>query len=208
MKLDNFLTSFKKSSDDGGYLNRYNEVGLSALANLPELYELFENLSGTAFENGLFKIHSYGSFYSWTQIAFEYFKKYRGNSYCFAFDWVGRQYAVNYNKGKTLILMLDPATAEVFELEANIESFLNEEIEEFKIGVLEFEKFRVLSERTAFKLNFGQCMGFKKFLFLGGKDELNNLEVVDMEVYWELNYQVFCKTNGLPPGTSINLSIE
>ncbi|HWZ16906.1 MAG TPA: T6SS immunity protein Tdi1 domain-containing protein [Mucilaginibacter sp.] len=208
MKLDKFLGAFKQSGRDNTYLRQYNKVGSSALSNLPELRELFEKFAGMAFENGLFKIHTIGSFYLWTEIAFEYFKKFKGNSYCFAFDWVGRQYAVNYSKGKTLILMLDPATAEVFELEANIESFLSEELDDFKNGLLEIEKFNTLSRKIVPNLQFSQCIGFKKFLFLGGKDELDNFEVSDMEVYWELSYQIYCKTRGLPPGTIVNLSIE
>jgi len=208
MKLGEFLGAFKQSGSDNTYLRQYNEVGSSALSNLPELRELFEGFAGIAFENGLFKIHTIGSFYLWTEIAFEFFKKYKGNSYCFAFDWVGRQYAVNYSGGKTFILMLDPATAEVFELDANIESFLNEETDDFKNGLLEIEKFNTLRKKIAPNLQFSQCIGFKKFLFLGGKDELDNFEVIDMEVYRELSYQIYCKTRGLPPGTIVNLSIE
>ncbi|MEP6612670.1 MAG: T6SS immunity protein Tdi1 domain-containing protein [Mucilaginibacter sp.] len=208
MNLDSFFRSFRQSGKDATYLKQYEEVGLTAVSNLPELCELFEKLSGTSFENGLFKIHTVGSFYLWTEIAFEYFKKYKGNSYCFAFDWVGRQYAVNYSGGKTSILLLDPATAEVFKLETDIQSFLNEETDDFKNSHLEIERFNTLSENVASNLRFGQCLGFKKFLFLGGKDELNNFEVNDMEVYWELSYQVYCKTRGLPPGTIVNLSIE
>ena len=207
MNLDNFLASFRQSSNDNAYLKQYKEVGLNALSNLPELREIFETLSGVTFENGLFKIHTVGSFYLWTEMAFEYFKKYKGNSYCFAFDWVGRQYAVNYFDNKTFILMLDPATAEVFKLEADIQSFLNEEIDEFKNGVLEIEKFNILSKKIAPDLQFSQCIGFKKFLFLGGKDELDNFEVSDMEVYWELHYQIYLKTRNLPPDTLVNFSI-
>lgn len=208
MTLDKFLEVFKLSGSDNTYLTQYNEVGSSALSNLPELRELFEGFAGMSFENGLFKIHTIGSFYLWTEMAFEYFKKYKGNSYCFAFDWVGRQYAVNYADGRTFILLLDPATAEVFKLDANIESFLSEELDDFKNSHLEIDKFNALSRRTVPNLQFSQCIGFKKFLFLGGKDELDNFEVSDMEVYWELSYQAYCKTRGLPPGTIVNMSIE
>jgi hypothetical protein len=208
MNLNGFLKSFRQTGNDDAYLKQYNEIGLSALSNLPELSELFEKLSGKSFENGLFKIHTIGSFYLWTEMAFEYFKKYKGNSYCFAFDWVGRQYAIHYSKGKTLILMLDPATAEVFELEGNIESFLSDGIDDFKIDVLELEKFNTLINVTP-NLRFSQCLGFKKILFLGGKDEINNFEAIDMEVYWELNYQIYSKTKNLPGGTLIgNITIE
>jgi hypothetical protein len=32
-------------------------------------------------------------------------------------------------------------------------------------------------------LEHDQCLGFKKLLFLGGEDELENYEQIDMEVY-------------------------
>src|ERR1700748_3683929 len=111
MKLDVFLTSFTQTGSDNSYSEKYKEVGTIALIKLPELFSLFNNHSGAIFNNGLFKIHNIRSFYFWTELTFEYFKKFKGNSYCFAFDWVGRQYAVNYHEGKTTILMLDPATA-------------------------------------------------------------------------------------------------
>ena len=104
--------------------------------------------------------------------------------------------------------MLDPATAEAFELESDIESFLNEDLDEFKNGLLEFEKFNFLKEKLIDELSFNQVLGFKKFLFLGGKDQLDNFEVIDMEIYWELNYQIYNKTKDLPGGTSLNISIK
>ena len=208
MKLNSFLATFAQSDTDSHYLKQYNEVGSNAIQALPELKDLFNQLSGAIFENGLFRVHNIGSFYFWTELAFTYFKEYKGYSYCFAFDWVGRQYAVNYFNDKTLILMLDPATGEVFELEANIESFLNNDLDDFKNGLLEFEKFEILRNKIVGKLPFDQCFGFKQFLFLGGKDELDNFELCDMEVYWELNYQIFCKTRNLPGGTPLNISIK
>jgi hypothetical protein len=35
-------------------------------------------------------------------------------------------------------------------------------------------------------LKYDQCVGYKVPLFLNGQDELENLEVSDMEVYWEI----------------------
>ena len=46
MNLDKFLGVFKQSGSDNSYLKRYNEVGSSALLNLPELRDLFEEFAG------------------------------------------------------------------------------------------------------------------------------------------------------------------
>ena len=209
MKLTTFLESYEKSGIDNTYLKSYEEVGTTALVKLPGLSILFEEFSGAVFDDGLFKIHNKGSFYLWTELTFEYFKKFKGNSYCFAFDWVGRQYAVNYINNRPRILMLDPATAEAFELEKNIELFFNEDLVEYKKEMLEFDKFKHLKKKLNSKLKFEECFGFKKMLFLGGKDDLENYELIDLEVYWELNYQIYTKTKDLPGGTLIdNINIE
>lgn len=208
MTLDKFLTSYNCSESNKIYSEKYKEIGTVALAGLPELANLFEEFSGAIFDRGLLKIHNIGSFYFWTELTFEYFKKFKGDSYCFAFDWVGRQYAVNYSENKPRILMLDPATAEAFELPKGIEDFFNEDLPEFKEDLLEVDTFAFLEERLFSDFKFEECLGFKQFLFLGGKVEIDNYEKIDMEVYWELNYQVYCKSQGLHPGTLVNLSIK
>jgi len=206
MKLNDFLSTFKLTSQNKEYSRKLDEVGYFALQNVPDLKELLSDLGGAVFEKGLLKIHTTGSSHLWTNLTFEFFKKYKVNSYCFAFDWTGRQYAINSFDGKRFILMLDSGTAEAYKLEADIESFLNEELEEFKEGVLENRKFSPLAEKFG-DLPFNKCYGFKKPLFLGGKDEVENLEIVDLEVYWELNRQIYEKTKNLPPDTKVDFSI-
>jgi len=44
-------------------------------------------------------------------------------------------------------------------------------------------------------------MGYRKPLFLGGSDEVENLEVSDLDVYWHIMGQIIRKTKGLPQGT-------
>jgi hypothetical protein len=39
--------------------------------------------------------------------------------------------------------------------------------------------------------------------YLGGKDSVDNLEVIDLEVYWSLTGQLRDGTPLLPPGTSV-----
>ncbi|MBS1500495.1 MAG: DUF1851 domain-containing protein [Bacteroidetes bacterium] len=169
---------------------------------------LLEEYGGTTFDNGLFRIHNEGSFYYWTKLTFEYFKKFKGSALVFGFDWVGRQFALSEDGNKSIILMFDPATAEAFELEASLEDFFNIDLAEGKEDLLEEKKFRSFKRSMAADLQFDHCVGFIKPLFLGGQDDIANLENTDMEVYWELNYQIYCQTKDLPPGTLINLSIE
>lgn len=53
-------------------------------------------------------------------------------------------------------------------------------------------------------LAFDQCVGYKIPLFLGGEDDVHNLEVSDMEVYWSLMGELRLATMNLAPGTRIS----
>ena len=51
---------------------------------------------------------------------------------------------------------------------------------------------------------FIQCVGYRTPLFLGGEDDLPNLELGDTDVYWHLAGQLILRTKGLAPGTRID----
>jgi hypothetical protein len=53
-----------------------------------------------------------------------------------------------------------------------------------------------------------QCVGYRKPLFLGGADKLENLELSDLDVYWHLMGQLIAKTKGLPRGTPVRINIS
>lgn len=208
MKLDRFTNHYAVTGIEKDLYGKYAEVGDIAIKNVDQVKFLLDQFGGATFDRGLFRIHSKGSFYYWTKLCFEYFKKYKGTSYVFGFDWVGRHFALTEKANKSIILLLDPATAEVFELQASIEHFFNISLVRGKEDLLEEKKFQEIREKMAEDLRFDHCIGFVKPLFLGGKDEDSNLENSDMEVYWDLNYQVYCKIKNLPGGTSLNISIK
>jgi hypothetical protein len=207
MKLDKFNSHYKVTAIERNLYGKFTEVGDATLKNLSEVQMLIDQFGGATLDKGLFRIHNRGSFYYWTKLGFDYFKKYRGASYVFGFDWVGRHFAVTNKANKNIILMLDPATAEVFELEASIEDFFNIDLVEGKNDLLEEKRFQQLRKGISDDLAFDHCLGFIKPLFVGGKDENSNLDDSDMEIYWELNYQVYCKTKNLTDGTKLNFSI-
>jgi hypothetical protein len=55
---------------------------------------------------------------------------------------------------------------------------------------------------------YTQCVGYRKPLFLNGADELENLELSDLEIYWHLMGQLIVMTKNLPPGTPVRISIS
>lgn len=54
-----------------------------------------------------------------------------------------------------------------------------------------------------------ECAGYRIPLFLDGEDSLENMEVSDMEVYWDMTDQLWEAVKDLPEGTKIgNVSFE
>ena len=53
-------------------------------------------------------------------------------------------------------------------------------------------------------LNSGQCVGYKLPLFLNGKADSSNYEIIDVEIYWDTQFQIFNQIKDLPEGTRIN----
>lgn len=50
---------------------------------------------------------------------------------------------------------------------------------------------------------YEECVGYRTPLFLGGVDEVSNLEVSDFEVYWSICGQLLSQVRSLPPGARI-----
>lgn len=53
-------------------------------------------------------------------------------------------------------------------------------------------------------LNKNQCVGYKLPLFLNGKADSSNYEIIDIGVYWDTQYQIFNQIKDLPEGARIN----
>ncbi len=179
------------------YGKKTQELGLPL-----ELSVLFKEYGGATFEYGLIRIHNSGSSYYWTEICSNYFNFEKERMHCFAFDWLGRNYAIDLKK-KNTILMLDYATGEYFELEQTIERFFSEDLVDYRSDTLSEDTFNLIRKRDNKEVKFDSCYSFKIPLFLGGEDETCNYEIADMAVCWEINYQLYLKVSNLPPNQVI-----
>ncbi len=89
--------------------------------------------------------------------------------------------------------MFEPGTGEVLQLPCNLVSFHDEELVEYRDAALAsafHQKWLSLGESAP---HYHQCVGYRRPLFLGGSDELGNLEVSDIDVYWHLFGQLIAK---------------
>ncbi|MFD1001463.1 T6SS immunity protein Tdi1 domain-containing protein [Ohtaekwangia kribbensis] len=173
--------------------------------NMPDkLRALMAQLGGSSLDNGLYRVHTFSSSYYWESIIGNYFAAYKDKICPFSFDWMGRQFALDL-KTPDRILMFDPATAEDFLLNESLEVFHNETLVDDRLETLAEDNFlEALKSLKKPRINFDQCIGYKKPLFLGGVDSFENYEVADLEVYWDIQSQIYHQIKNLPPGTKIN----
>ena len=151
--------------------------------NSPEAF--LKTFAGYTFRNGMYRIHRLEDLPKWTNIVEEAFPRYRGSILVFGYDWLGRQFAENSRTGK--ILMFEPGTGEVLSVPADFIAFHDEEIAEYSEDSLASEFFAEwFSSENGCEIPHDKCVGYKVPLFRNGRDDLSNLELSDLEVYWTL----------------------
>lgn len=103
----------------------------------------------------------------------------------FGYDWLGRIFAVN---AELTVKMYDVATDEIFEI-VPIRDFANE-LSEYADDLIAAGVYADWLQNGGAKPEADHCIGFKIPLFLGGKDEFDNYELSDIDVYWTLTGQL------------------
>ncbi|MDR6302300.1 T6SS immunity protein Tdi1 domain-containing protein [Mesonia maritima] len=169
-----------------------------------DLSILFSNYGGTSYNRGMFRIHNKTSALYWTSIVTDFFPQYKNKICCFSYDWMGRQFAIDITDPKKNYLF-DAATGEDFELPQTLNGFFNEELVDYRDDTLIPEDFNdILKKLKIDILSPNKCIGYKQLLFLGGEDNLDNTEVIDMDIYWNMNYQIYSKIHKMKKRNIIN----
>jgi hypothetical protein len=170
------------------------------------LGEFLTRYAGASFNRGLYRVHDVRSIPRWNQVVGEAFPEVARRIHCFAWDWLGRQFAIDGARqvhGQPLLLMLEPGSGLVLEVPATFLAFHNQEIVDDPDGILAASLFAEWQATADEILSPTACVGFKVPLFLGGIEDPSNLEATDGEVYWSVCGQVWNQVRHLPPGTPI-----
>lgn len=167
------------------FSNFFKFVGVDNVNNIKSIDEFLKTYSGETFLNGLYRIHKSDEVAKWTEIIRKSFPKYNGKILVFAFDWLGRNFALDIERN--VVLIFEPGTGELLNTQVNFINFHNEEIPEYHDACLASDFFNEwYDENNHYILQHNECAGYKVPLFLNGEDAIENLEVSDMEVYWEI----------------------
>jgi len=162
--------------------------------------------AGGSYENGLYRIYPTSQMSRWTEVVVEAFPEFRERICCFAFDWLGRVFALDFARrtdDQYLVLMLEPGTGQALEIPTTFMQFHEQELVGYRNEALAAEFFQAWRASGGNTPAFEQCVGYKKPLFLGGSDTIENLEVIDMDVYWSVFEQLPSKVRDLPECTRL-----
>lgn len=175
-----------------------------------EVEELFHDAAGCTFNNGLYRVHTPRTAAASTALCSRMIDGLAGRIYCFAFDWLGRNLALEFQEGaEPLVIIVEPGAGEHMESEATIREFHEEVVVEDPTALAE----GLFQEWCAAHPGFGglpydECVGYRVPLFLGGEDELENLEKAPYDVYWEICVQLRTGVRRMRAGSSIGRIIQ
>lgn len=163
------------------------------------LKKIINDFGGNIYHYGVLKIHTFEYVQKWTELLRNYFKEEfpKFDMICFASNWQGIMYCINSTNSK--IVYFDPATCEFFEAEFSINDFFDKILVEGEYDIIFEEYFNETREFMKFNsIQFDKSIGHIIYLHLGGQDDVDNLEIVDTEVLWELQIEVANRINEIP----------
>lgn len=172
-----------------------------------QLGELMSQFGGQSFNQGLYRIFTTETISYWNGLIEMAFPKFAGRVTCFAADWLGRVFALDTGRlvaGYPSVILFEPGTAQALNIPCNLESFHEVELNQYREAALSESFYKRWLAQGGGSLKISQCVGYKVPLYLGGKDEVKNLQLTDMQVYWEISAQLINKTRDLPVGTKID----
>jgi hypothetical protein len=167
------------------FSNFFNFVNVTDDGNTQSMESFLQKYEGQSFLNGLYRIFRLADVPKWAEITKKSFPWHKEEMLVFGFDWLGRIFVLD--KAKSVVLFFEPGTGEMLDTEVSFIDFHNNEIPIQHDACLSSSFFHNwYKANQQYVLKYNQCAGYKVPLFLNGKDELENLEVSDMEVYWEI----------------------
>jgi len=169
--------------------------------------DLAERFAGATFDQGLYRIHDSLTGPKGMRWIAETFPDFVERAHPFGYDWLGRQFALDSGRspeGEPLVLLLEPGTGEALEIDLTLHEF-HEQLYDIREPALGMSAFNRWAEQHIELLPLArtECVGYGIPLFLGGKDSLQNLELIDIDVYWSVCGQLRQGIRQLPAGTSV-----
>jgi hypothetical protein len=141
--------------------------------------------NGMSLGDGIFRVFRDDDIEKWRQIITEAYPELVFCFEPFAYDWLGRCFAIDLRNGtRDNVFLIEIGTADVLEIPLRFIDFIENEIPLNHEACLATSFFGKWKKGNPNDLQHDKCAGYKIPLFLGGSDTIDNLELSDMEVYW------------------------
>ncbi len=155
---------------------------------------------------GAYRLHRTADVPAFTALAKAAFPQWASRITCFGADWLGRQFATDTGRirdGEPQVLLLEPGTGEILQIPADYGSFHSRELVENPDAAVACSFYQDWVGGGGASPAYDQCVGYRLPLYLGGVENVTNLELCDFDVYWALAAQLLAQTRGLPAGAPI-----
>ena len=173
----------------------------------PSLAELFRCYGGASFEDGMYRVMTRNASSAARAFIEAAFSAFSGRASGFAYDWLGRIFALDGTRlegGLPSVVMFTPGTGEALEAPCNLITFHENELIDYREEALAATFYKQWLAKGGSTPKHDECVGYKKPLFLGGEDTVENLELSDLVVYWGICAQLIQRTRSLPIGTRVS----
>ena len=163
-----------------------------------DIYSTFiKYFGGKEFGEGLFRVFREEDTIIWERNVAEAYPQFKNLFRLFAYDWLGRCFGIDLRNGTSgHILIFEIGTNDVLEIDCELLEFLNEEIPGYSDACLASDYYKKWLRYSKKPVQKDRCIGYKIPLFLGGVDQIDNLEDSNMDVYWHIIAQIR-RNNGL-----------
>ena len=158
---------------------------------------MLAGLAGTTLGQGLYRVHTRASAAAADELVAAAYPDFPGRVACFGMDWLGRQFSLDVTRGTPddpQVLLFDIGAGEALEIPTPFFAFHDQELTEYTDAALASELFEQWLRAHPDPIGFDQCVGYKIPLFLSGTDDISNLELADLDVYWTLTGQLRTST--------------
>jgi hypothetical protein len=176
--FNSFLEFF--GSENKGYVKRSEDIYL----------DFIMNYSKESFGSGLFRVVDSNNLEYFKRLVQSCFSELSDDIRVIGFDWLGRIF-VSSDTSDSKIYMCDAGSHEILEIPLGIKEFLNNEIPEYPDELFALDFYKEYISQGGISPSYDQCIGYKVPLFLGGLDDLSNIEQIDFDVFWTLMTQLW-----------------
>ncbi|MHC4742039.1 MAG: T6SS immunity protein Tdi1 domain-containing protein [Planctomycetota bacterium] len=190
-----------------------SKMWLSSIMDYSVLYKsdetlraFLEEFGGKSYNRGIYRVCAAGQIEAATERMERAFPDFKGRIICFGYDWLGSHFALDTERkedGEPLVLLFDLGLGQALEIPVTLADFHDKELIDNANDAVALESYKEWYELNKIDIPRDQCVGYKIPLFLNGQDEVENMELIDLDVYVEICGQLLNKIKTLPDGTTI-----